>query len=132
MVRSALVFLLVASAFVAFARAQYRRPINSGGNPTIITGAYGEPAATMHGVLKQLTNKDIYIVAEGDQTVKIERTHKTKFLRDGKPIKASEIALGSVLSIDVGKDPQLKPQAINVMVDSPPIDDAKPAPASNN
>jgi hypothetical protein len=113
---------------VAAANAQYaqRRP-NTGGNPTAITGAYGEPAATMHGTLKEITKKDIFLVLDGDQTLRIERTRKTKFLKDGKPIQVSEIAPGSVLSVDVGKDPQLSPQAVNVIVDSPPIDDAKPA-----
>ena len=95
------------------------------------TGAYHEPAATMHGTLKRITNKAIVIIGDGDQSVEIVRTHKTKFLRDGKEIKPSDILVGSVLSIDVGKFPDLTPQAVNVMVDSPPIDGAIPAPVKS-
>ncbi len=93
------------------------------------TGAYHEPAATMHGPLKRITSKAIVIVGDGDQEVEIVRTRKTKFLRNGKEIKPTEIAVGSVLSIDVGKFPDLTPQAVNVMVEAPPIDGAAAAPA---
>jgi hypothetical protein len=102
-------------------------------NPNTIgdTGAYHNPAATMHGTLKHMNGKVITIIGDGDQTVEIVRTHKTKFLRNGKEIKPTEIAVGSILSIDVGLFPDLSPQAINVMVDSPPIEGATPPPAKS-
>ena len=83
----------------------------------------------MHGTLKRLTNKAVVIITDGDQSVEIVRTHKTKFLRNGKEIQPTEIALGSIVSVDVGKFPDLTPQAVNVMVDSPPMEGAVSKPA---
>jgi hypothetical protein len=109
------------------AEAQYRqrRP----GSGSSIAGAYDMPAATLHGTLKKITGKDIILLVENDQSVTIDRTHKTKFLRDGKEVKPADIALGSVVTVDVTQDPQLKPQAVNLTVESGPID-REPLPTS--
>lgn len=74
----------------------------------------------MRGILKRITSKQIIMTVEGDETANILRTRKTKFLQKGKEIKPEQIQEGSLLSIDVGKDPDLNPIAINVMVDAPP------------
>ncbi len=104
------------------ANAQYRRrtPSNSPGDLT--GGAYNQPSATMHGTLKKITSKDIFILVENDQSVDIDRTHKTKFMKDGKEIKPADIAVGSVVTVDVNHDPQLHPLAVTLTVDSGPID----------
>jgi hypothetical protein len=104
------------------ANAQMRRRSSQQPGGDLTGGAYNQPAATMHGTLKKITNKDIIIFVEGDQSVTIDRTHKTKFMKDGKEIKPAEIAQGSVLTIDVNHDPQLNPLALTVTVDSGPVD----------
>jgi hypothetical protein len=126
--------ILVLAAVPLFAQYQPQRTTRTRGLPNSIgdTGAYHDPAATMHGVLKRLTAKAVTIIGDGDQSVEIVRTHKTRFLRNGKEIKPADILIGSILSIDVAKAPDLTPLAVNVMVDSPPIDGAlapKPKPA---
>lgn len=83
----------------------------------------------MHGTVKRITSKAVVIITDGDQSVEIVRTHKTRFFRGGKEIQASEIAVGSIVSVDVGKFPDLTPQAVNVMVDSPPIPGAATPPS---
>lgn len=103
---------------------QMRRTRAGQPNGTAITGAYNEPAATMHGVLKRITKKSVIIAADGDQIVTMDRTRKTKFFKQGKEVKPEEIAEGSVVSVDVGKDPQLAPLAVNVRVDAPAVDGA--------
>jgi len=98
-------------------------------NPIDHTGAYNEPAATFSGPLKRITGKLIVITGENDEAIEIRRTHKTKFLKDGKGIKPEEIAPGTLLRVDVGKDPDLNPQAINVVVDDQ--GERPPAPTQN-
>jgi hypothetical protein len=104
------------------ANAQYRRRTTPNSPGDLTGGAYNQPSATMHGTLKKITSKDIVILVEGDQSVDIDRTHKTKFLKDGKEIKPADIAAGSVVTVDVNHDPQLHPLAITLTVDSGPTD----------
>jgi len=111
------------------ANAQMRQRGSTG--TSSIAGAYNMPSATMHGTLKKITGKDIIINVEGDQLVTIDRTRKTKFLRAGKEIKPADIAVGSVVTVDVNEDPQLKPLALNVMVESGPTD-PEPSPTATS
>ncbi len=124
MSRIALASLLLTVPVIAPIEAQYMPRHTASPNAVASTGAYNEPAATMHGILHKLSAKEIVIITEGDQSVTIVRTRKTKFLSKGKEIKPSEIALNSIVSVDVGKFADLTPQAVNVMVDSPPVDGA--------
>ncbi len=123
---------ILALATLSLFAQRSTRPTATRPNTIGDTGAYHEPAATMHGTLKRITAKAIVLITDQDQSVEIVRTHKTKFLRNGKEIKPADIAVGSILSIDVGKFPDLTPQAVNVMVDSPPIDGLPPAPAKTS
>jgi hypothetical protein len=63
-----------------------------------------------------MDNQEIVLQLEGDQTVSIRRTRKTKFLRDGKEVKPSDIAVGTPLEVDVTEGPDLKPVALRVVV----------------
>jgi hypothetical protein len=128
--RLSVAFLLLICVVSVTAQMRRRTPGQQQPNSTVDSGAYRQPAATMHGVLKKITSKDIIIVADGDQALTIDRTRKTKFFREGKEIKPAEIAPGSVLTIDVGHDPELNPLALNVMVDSGPIDSEPLPPGS--
>ena len=74
----------------------------------------------MRGVLKRMTSKQIFLLVESDETAIIYRTRKTKFFEKGREIAPGQIKEGSALSIDVGKDPDLNPIAINVMVEGHP------------
>ena len=124
--------ILVASLllFAISVTAQVRRrTLNSGSS---IAGAYGMPAATIHGSLKRITSKDIIIIVEGAQAMTIDRTHKTKFLKAGKEIKPADIAAGSILTVEVSQDPQLKPLALNVTVDSGPTEPEQQPPSQTS
>jgi hypothetical protein len=113
----------VLAAFPALSPAQYGRTRIPQPNATAVAGAYNEPAATMHGVLKRITKKDIVILVDDDRPVTMDRVRKTKFFKDGKEVQPEQLAMGSIVSVDVGKDPQLTPLALNVRVDAPPIDE---------
>ena len=77
-------------------------------------------AGTFRGTLKDLTSKEIVIQNEEDQAVSIRRNRKTKFLRDEREIKASEIAPDTPVTIEAAQDIDLKPMAITVTADSTP------------
>lgn len=81
------------------------------------TRAYGGPPVTFHGKLKELTKREIVIETDEDQALSIGRYRKTKFLKDNREIKASDIPIGASLTVDVTQDPDLKPLAVNVFVD---------------
>ena len=117
------------------APAQYgypRMPRSRGARPTANTGAYGGPAVTFHGKLKHITNKEVVIISDEDQEIVLRRTHKTKFLKGDKEIKPAEIREGAALTLDVTKDPDMKPVALNVFVDQPKAKaEAQPAASSS-
>src|SRR5579883_323329 len=107
---------------VSFLSAQYpygyprmrRAPAKTTGIP----GGNQSLAGTLHGTLKQLTNKEIIIENEDKQDVVIRRTRKTKFTRDGKDVKSSDLALSTTVSVDVVEDVDLKPLALLVATES--------------
>ena|SRR5215831_8617789 len=122
--RTPMLVAFAALAVPALLAAQYGYPYpgvsrTRGGRPTANTGPYGGPAVTFHGKLKQITSKELVIVSDDDQEIVLRRTHKTKFLKGEKEIKPAAIHEGAPLTIDVSKDPEMKPVAVNVFVDLP-------------
>ncbi len=98
----------------------YPRARRTTGIPT--TGGHKDVAGTFHGTLKQLSNKEIVIQNEEDQTVVIRRSKKTKFLMDDKEIKASAIAMNTMVTVEAAEDVDLKPIAVDVSIDTPKKD----------
>ena len=77
-------------------------------------------AGTFHGKLKDLSAKEIVIENGDDQLVTIRRSGKTKFFRNKKQIKPSEIEPGTSLTIEAAEDADLSILALTVTVDPPP------------
>ncbi|MGI8991883.1 MAG: hypothetical protein ACR2I2_20165 [Bryobacteraceae bacterium] len=114
------VAMLIAVLMPALLLGQYGYPRarrSGSANQTKSTGAYGGPAVTFHGKLKELTKREIVIETEEDQALSIGRYRKTKFLKDNREIKPADIPMGASLTVDVTKDADLKPLAVNVFVD---------------
>jgi len=86
------------------------------------------PNPTFEGTLKMLTNKEILIQLQSEQTLEIRRDRKTKFLENDKEIKPDTIAVGTPLAIDVKEDLDLKPMAVRVIVNPPPPKSAEKNP----
>lgn len=84
--------------------------------PTDVAGAFNLPAVTFNGVLKELTSKVIILDSGGDESVKIYRNHKTRFLKGGSLVDPKQIPVGTKLSLDVAKNPDGSLQAVNVMI----------------
>lgn len=114
------VAILIAVLMPAILSGQYGYPRarrSGSANQTKNTGAYGGPAVSFHGKLKELTKREIVIETDDDQALSIGRYRKTKFLKDNREIKAADIPMGASLTVDVTQDPDLKPLAVNVFVD---------------
>jgi hypothetical protein len=77
-------------------------------------------AGSFHGKLKELSSKEILIETEDEQTVSIHRSRKTKFLKGKESIKASDIDLETMVTVDASEDVDLKLTAVSVTVDPPP------------
>lgn len=83
-------------------------------------GVYNVPSVTFQGRLKALTNKELRIDADtAEQSITFRVSRKTRFMKDGKPVKPATIAVGTVVSVDATRDPDLKFSALAVVV-SPP------------
>jgi hypothetical protein len=76
-------------------------------------------AVTFYGKLKDISKSEMTIETEDQPTLVIGRSHKTKFLKDGKDVKPDSIPVGTAVSVDVKKDPDLKPLALTVIVEPP-------------
>jgi len=76
------------------------------------------PVATFHGTLKSVSKKELVLALPEDQAVTFYISKKTKFLKDSKPIKASEIADGAPLSVDGKRDARGNTEAVTVAVET--------------
>jgi hypothetical protein len=119
----ALLVPMAAQAQTAYPYPRGRRGVVSG-TPT--TGAYKGLAGTFHGTLKQLNNKEIVIQNDDDQTVVIRRSKKTKFLMDDKEIKASAVAMNTLVTVEAAEDVDMKPIAVSLSIDVPKLDKDQP------
>jgi hypothetical protein len=77
------------------------------------------PVATFHGALKSVNKKEIVLEVAGGQSVAFHISHKTKFLKDSKPIKPAAIPPNAPLTIDGKRDLLGNVDAVTVTVDSP-------------
>ena len=59
------------------------------------------------------------------QTLTFRLSKKTKFLKGDQPIKASDIELGTHISLDATRDGDLKLSALNVIIAPPGKADEK-------
>lgn len=76
------------------------------------------PVATFHGTLKSVSKKEVVLAMPEDQSIVFHFTGKTKFLKDGKPIKPSAIPTDAPLTVDGKRDLKGNVEAITVTVDS--------------
>jgi hypothetical protein len=84
------------------------------------------PAATFHGTVRSINKKEIVLDLPEDQSVAFHISHKTKFVKDEKPIKPSAIAAGAPVTVDGKRDLLGNVEAVTVTVDTKPP--AKPEP----
>lgn len=120
--RHGIVLLAIASLLPALLLSQSGYPRTRRGGPKVNAAqpSGGVPNPTFEGTLKVLTNKEIVIQLQSEQTLSIRRDRKTKFVEKDKEIKPEKIEVGTPLAIDVKEDIELKPLAVKVVVNPPP------------
>lgn len=94
--------------------AQTRRPQR----PQSRVSQLETPVATFHGKLQSLSKKDIVLEIGEDQTIDFHISHKTRFLKDGKPIKPAAIPAGAALTVEGKRDLLGNVDAVTVTVDT--------------
>jgi hypothetical protein len=114
------VFILLGIVLPALLLAQggyYPRARHGAASPNV--PAYKNLAGSFHGKLKDLSSKEIMIETDDNQMVSIHRSRKTKFLKGTQSIKASDIDLETLVTVDATEDVDLTPTAVSVTVDTP-------------
>ena len=111
LIRAVVILGVVVPAVVL---AQYYPGVPDTPNP----GAY-HVAGSFHGKLKELTSKEIMIQMDDDQILSIHRARKTKFLKGARSIKASDIDVDTLVTVEASEDVDLSLTAVSVSVDTP-------------
>ena len=99
-----------------FGQGTYGRRTRGTAGPSI----YDVPAVTFQGSVKTITKKEVRIDLETEQqSMTFRITRKTHFLKDGKEIKPTDVAVGTLLAVDATREPDQKFSALNVIVNPP-------------
>jgi len=113
--------------------AQYY-PRRGPASATVNAGPYNGPAVTFHGTLKAITKKQLIVDldrnAPGDEkeSLTFRLSRKTKFLKDNKEIKPSDLAVGAHIMVDATRDGDQKLSALNVTTSAEAAAGTEPRP----
>jgi hypothetical protein len=112
-------------ALAVSASAQYPYPR---GNPRASRQATALPAnglpdaiATVNGTFKAADKKFVTVQVEDDQLMRMYITSSTKFIRDGKPAKASDFELGESVVVDTTRDQRMNLLAVRIELVKPGV-----------
>ncbi len=118
------IVLLLGAIFPAILSAQSIYRTRRGVGPGMpVPPAYKDVAGSFHGKIKSLTKKEIMIETGDEQTVSMRVSGKTKFYKGNEPIKATDIDMETLVTVDASEEADLKLTAINVIVDIPKKND---------
>jgi hypothetical protein len=70
--------------------------------------------ATFDGKFKAADKKFITVEVEGGQTLRMYITGSTKFVRDGKPAKASDFEIDEPVTVETSRDARMNLLAVRV------------------
>jgi hypothetical protein len=121
-------FLLILG-LATTANAQYSGRRRGGATGPLTPGSDSSGlAAVFVGKVTSITKSDLGIQADGGNVLSFSILHKTKFMKDGKAIKRTDIHAGDDVTIQAGEDPTGHPSAITVTFGKPPApkDDSQP------
>jgi hypothetical protein len=75
--------------------------------------------ATFDGVLKADNGKFIEVQVESGETMRMYRTRGTKYVRGGKPAKATEFHEGDKITVDAERDARMNLLAVKIEAAKP-------------
>lgn len=73
-----------------------------------------QPTQTVTGMLRSLNDTQIVVEAEDTRLITLKRTTRTKFLKDGDPMKPADLNPGDHLDVDATQDDEGYFTAVNV------------------
>jgi hypothetical protein len=79
-----------------------------------VPGGNTDAVATFNGNFKSADKKFLTIAVEDGQTMRMYITGSTKFIRDGKPAKASDFHVDENITVDAARDARLNLLAVRV------------------
>ncbi len=71
------------------------------------------------GTITSLTKSDLGIQADNGNVLSFSILHKTRFVKDGKTIKRSDLHNGETVTIQAAEDPTGHPAAVTVTLGKP-------------
>jgi len=120
-----LFFCLAIGAALAAQVYPGRGGYGRGGNPNNVTPV-PDAVATFDGIFKSADKKFLEIqVDDSGDIMRMYITRSTKFVRDGKTVKASDFHDGDKVVAEATRDARLNLLAVKIEIKPP---DAKPAP----
>jgi hypothetical protein len=75
--------------------------------------------ATFSGIFKSADKKYVYVEVEEGESMRMYITRMTKFVRDGKPARASDFHDGDKVDVDAERDVQLNMLAVRIEAKKP-------------
>src|SRR6185437_1609577 len=85
------------------------------------------PTVTAEGILRKIDAKNLTIEAEDTRILTYKLSDKTKFLREGKEIKSSDLHLGDKIQVEARQDTEDYLYAVNVEFEKAAAPAAAPA-----
>jgi hypothetical protein len=82
--------------------------------PTAVKGESPAAVATFTGKFKAADKKYITVEVEEGQSLRMFITGGTKFVRDGKPAKASDFAIDEAVTVEASRDNLMNLLAVRV------------------
>jgi hypothetical protein len=76
--------------------------------------------AVFTGTVTSVTKSDLGLQADGGNVLSFSILHKTRFLKDGKTVKRSDVHTGDTVTVQAGQDPTGHPAAITVTIGKNP------------
>jgi len=99
-----------ALAFSLAAQVRTPRLTPSGGNVSPVSGAI----ASFEGVFKNADKKFVEIQVESGDIMRMYITHGTKFILDGRTVKASDFHDGDKVTADATRDARMNMLAVKI------------------
>lgn len=97
-------------------------------SPNFPQNANTDAVATFTGTFKSADKKYLFIDTEDGNTMRMYITGSTKFIRDDKPAKVSDLHSGDNVTVDVSRDNRLNLLAVRVEVVPPKTEKKAPPP----
>jgi len=119
--RNSILGLVLLLAMAATGAAQGvrrgRRSADASDNPSAST-----LEAVFVGTVNSVTKSDLQIQADNGNVLSFSILHKTRFMKDGKSIKRTDLHNGDTVTIQAGEDPTGHPAAMTVTFGKPPTE----------